>query len=114
MMKQLLVVALLVLVFVSALPANAQTFRGSINGVVTDPSGAAVVGATVKAVETATNIEHATTTSSEGQFAFQDIALGLYKVTVTAQGFPAFAVDKVQVIAGQIYTLAIQLKLGQS
>lgn len=113
-MKQLLVVALLVLVFVSALPANAQTFRGSINGVVTDPSGAAVVGATVKAVETATNIEHATTTSSEGQFAFQDIALGLYKVTVTAQGFPAFAVDKVQVIAGQIYTLAIQLKLGQS
>jgi len=111
-MKQLIVLLVLVLVFV--LPANAQTFRGSINGTVTDPSGAAVVGATVKAVETSTNGEHTTTTSSEGQFAFQDIALDLYKVTVTAQGFPPFAVDKVQVVAGQIYTLPIQLKLGQS
>jgi len=39
-MKQLLVAVLLVLLFV--IPANAQTFRGAINGTVTDPSGAAV------------------------------------------------------------------------
>jgi Carboxypeptidase regulatory-like domain/TonB dependent receptor-like, beta-barrel len=111
-MKQLLVAVLLVLFFV--VPANAQTFRGSINGTVTDPSGASVPGATVKATETATNIDHATVTSSEGQFAFQDLPLGLYKVSVTATGFPTYTVDKVEVVAGQIYTLPIQLKMGQA
>src|SRR5260370_21332413 len=111
-MKQLLVVVLLVLLFV--IPANAQTFRGSINGTVTDPSGASVPGATVKATEAATNIDHTTVTSGEGQFAFQDLPLGLYKVSITATGFPAYTVDKVEVVAGQIYTLPIQLKMGQS
>src|SRR6201982_3539198 len=111
-MKQLLAAVLLVLVFV--IPANAQTFRGSINGTVTDPSGASVPGATIKATETATNIDHTTVTSSEGQFAFQDVPLGLYKVTVTASGFPTYSVDRVQVVTGQIYTLSIQMKMGQS
>src|SRR5246500_3508937 len=111
-MKQLLAAVSLVLLFV--VPANAQTFRGSINGTVTDPSGASVPGATVKATETATNIDHTTVTSTEGQIAFQDVPLGLYKVTVTASGFPAYSVDKVQVVAGQIYTLPIQLKMGQA
>ena len=46
-MKQLLVVLLLILFLL--IPANAQTFRGAINGTVTDPSGASVPGATVKA-----------------------------------------------------------------
>ena len=111
-MKQLLVAVLLVLLFVMS--ANAQTFRGAINGTVTDPSGAAVPGATVKATEIATNIDHTMVTSTEGQFAFQDVPRGLYKVTVSATGFPAYTVDKVEVVAGQIYTLSIQLKMGQS
>src|SRR5258708_35754387 len=111
-MKHLLIVLLLVLFLV--VPANSQTFRGAINGTVTDPSGASVPGATVKATETATNIDHTTITSSEGQFAFQDVPLGFYKVTISASGFPAYTVDKVEVVAGQIYTLPIQLKIGQS
>jgi len=84
-MKQLLVAVLLVLLFVMS--ANAQTFRGAINGTVTDPSGAAVPGATVKATEIGTNIDHTTVTSAEGQFAFQDMPLGLYKVTASATGW---------------------------
>src|ERR1700745_2718137 len=111
-MKQLLVAVLLVLLF--AMSANAQTFRGAINGTVTDPSGAAVPGATVKATEIATNIDHTTVTSGEGQLSFQDVPLGQYKVTVSSTGFPAYTVDKVEVVAGQIYTLPIQLKMGQS
>jgi hypothetical protein len=91
-----------------------QTFRGSINGTVVDPSGAVIAEATVKATEIATNIDRTTVTSSEGQFAFQDIPVGFYKVAVVAQGFPTLTVDKVQVAAGQIYTLPIQLRLGQT
>jgi len=94
--------------------ADGQTFRGSINGTVVDPSGAVIAGATVKATEIATNIDRTTVTSSEGQFSFQDIPVGIYKVAVVAQGFPTLTVDKVQVAAGQIYTLPIQLRLGQT
>ena len=112
-MRNQFAVALYALVLI-ALPASAQTFRGSINGTVTDPSGASVAGATVKATETATNIDHTTTTSNEGQFAFQDIPLGFYKVTVTATGFVTAAVDKVEVTAGATYNLPINMKLGQS
>src|SRR5215470_2437948 len=110
-MKRLSVAILLVLSL--AVAANAQTFRGSINGAVTDPSGGLVPNATVKATEIATGIDHTTTTTSDGAFAFQDIPLGFYKVTVTATGFPAYAVDKVEVVAGQIYTLNVKLQLQQ-
>src|SRR6266704_2975523 len=95
-----------------AVGVNAQTFRGSINGTVTDPSGGSVPNATVKATESATGIDH-TTTTNDGAFSFQDIALGLYKVSVTATGFPVYTVDKVEVVAGQIYTLQVKLTLQQ-
>jgi hypothetical protein len=91
--------------------ANAQTFRGAINGTVTDPSGSSVPNAQVKATEVATGIDHATVTTSDGGFAFQDIPLGQYKVTVTAPGFPPYTVDKVEVSAGTIYTLNMKLTL---
>jgi hypothetical protein len=91
--------------------ANAQTFRGAINGTVTDPSGASVPNASVKATESTTGIDHATVTSSDGQFAFQDLPLGAYKVTVTASGFPPNTVDNVTVTAGSIYTLNVKLSL---
>ena len=96
-----------------AVAADAQTFRGSINGTVTDPSGSVVLNAQVKATETATGIDHNTVTTSEGQFSFQDIPLGFYRVSVTAAGFPVYAVDKVEVSAGQIYTMSVKLTLQQ-
>src|SRR5712664_4803384 len=106
-MKRLVFAILVVLSL--AVAANAQTFRGSINGTVTDPSGAVVPNAQVKATESATGIDHTTTTTSDGAFAFQDIPLGFYKVTVTSPGFPVYTVDKVEVVAGSIYTLAVKL-----
>src|SRR5579871_2947114 len=111
-MKRWLCAVLFLLVVVTA--ANSQTFRGAINGTVTDPSGAAVPNATVKATESATGLDHTTVTSSEGQFSFQDIPLGFYKVSVSASGFPTTNIDKVEVVAGTIYTLNVQMKLGQS
>jgi hypothetical protein len=107
-----LVLAFLVALLL-AVGVNAQTFRGAINGTVTDPSGGVVPNAAVKATEIATDIDHNTVTTSEGQFAFQDIPLGFYKVVVTASGFPVYTVDKVQVVAGTIYTLNVKLTLQQ-
>src|SRR5882724_12502639 len=110
-MKRLVLAIAVVLLL--AVGVNAQTFRGTINGTVTDPSGGVVPNAAVKATEIATGIDHTTTTTSDGAFAFQDAPLGFYKVTVTATGFPPYTVDKVQVVAGQIYTLQVKLQLQQ-
>jgi Carboxypeptidase regulatory-like domain len=93
--------------------AHAQTFRGAINGAVTDPSGAAVAGAMVTATETATNTAHNTVATSDGQFEFQDLPTGNYTVSVTANGFEKTTVTGIAVSAGNVFTVPVQLKVGQ-
>ena len=88
-----------------------QTFRGGINGTVTDQSGAVVAGATVEAVETATGVSHKTVTSSAGAYVFQDMPLGTYNIKVTGQGFKQGVVSNVPVTAGVIYTLPVKLSV---
>src|SRR5882672_729832 len=110
-MKRWLSALLLTLIVV--VTANSQTFRGAINGTVTDPSNAVVPGATVKATNNATALEYSTVTSTDGQFSFQDLPLGDYKITVAASGFPAFTISNVTVTAGTIHTLPVALRLSQ-
>ena len=94
--------------------AWAQTFRGGINGTVTDQSGAVVAGAAVEALETATNVSHKTISSSAGEFSFQELPLGAYSVSVVASGFQIERVDKVPVTAGVIYTLPVRLSVASA
>lgn len=104
--------ALVVLVLVGA-AGYGQTFRGAINGTVTDPSGAVVAGADVKATEIGTGVVHSTITTSGGEFAFQDLPLGAYRVTVTVKGFQQTNVENVNVTAGNIYTVPVRLTMGR-
>src|SRR5690242_9374380 len=106
-------ISTLLMALILATIAGAQTFRGAINGTVTDPSGAFVPGATVKATDKATGVVHTTVTTTEGQFAFQDLPLGAYVVSVTASGFSAVTVDNVGVSAGSIYTLPVKMQIGK-
>ncbi len=110
-MKRIVVGSILV-VLIAAL-AQAQTFRGAINGTVTDPTGGVVPNAQVKAIDTGTSVEHSTTTTSDGQFVFQDLPLGTYKVVVTAPGFAVTTTDKVPVTAGQVYSLPVKLGIAK-
>src|ERR1700733_4197228 len=87
----------------------AQTFRGAINGTVTDASGAVVTGASVKATNVATAVGITATTTSGAGCAFQGLALGTYKVEVTAAGFRSPAVDNIAVTAGGVDPLPVKL-----
>src|SRR5260370_23436966 len=111
-MKQLLVVVLLILFLIS--PANAQPFGGAINGTVTDPSGAVVPGAQVKATNKATSIDYASESTSDGQFVFQDLPVGMYKVSIVANGFPTLEVDSIPVAQGAIYTLTAGFEVTET
>jgi hypothetical protein len=94
--------------------AWAQTFRGGINGTVTDQTGAVVAGATVEAIEVATNLSHKSISSSAGEFSFQELPLGTYSITVTAGGFQIEKVNSVPVTAGVIYTLPVKLTVASA
>ena len=103
---------LLALAALMALPGFSQTFRGGINGTVTDQSGAVLPGATDEATETATNTSHKTISSSAGEYSFQDLPLGSYTIAVNANGFKSSTVVNVPVTAGVIYTLAVKLNVA--
>jgi hypothetical protein len=100
--------------FALALPVFGQTFRGGINGTVTDATGAVVPNAAVVATDTATGIAHTTTSSSAGDFLFQDLPLGSYTISVTVPGFSIAKFDKINVEAGTTYTLPVKLAISAS
>jgi len=102
---------LALIVAVATLSLHAQTFRGGINGTVTDPSGAVVPGASVEAMNGATGVSSKAVTSSGGEFQFQDLPLGSYAVTVTGAGFKVEKIENVPVSAGTIYTLPVKLSI---
>jgi Carboxypeptidase regulatory-like domain/TonB dependent receptor len=102
------------LALICTFPCIAQTFRGGINGTVTDHTGAAIANATVLAVQTDTGSTHTTLSSSAGSFLFQDLPLGTYSVTVSFTGFQTVKTDKILVSAGTIYTLPVILPLSTS
>jgi hypothetical protein len=105
--------ALLALLALFSVPLLAQTFRGSINGTVTDSSGAVVPGAKVTATDVATAAGRDTVSSGAGEFLFSDLPLSTYTIKVEASGFQTTEVTGVQVLAGKIYTLPVKLALSQ-
>ncbi len=67
--------------------AFCQEFRGTISGVVTDPTGAAVAGANVIATETRTNTKTRAVSNAQGQYTVPFLAPGTYDVSAESQGF---------------------------
>src|SRR5258708_17825406 len=78
---------IVVFVLLAAVSLSAQTFRGTILGTVTDPSGAVVAGAKVTAKNVGTGLERTTDTSADGSYALSELPTGDYTVTVTLSGF---------------------------
>ena len=64
-----------------------QGERGTFNGNVVDPTGAAVVGASVKAVNPATGSETSTVTTEAGVYRMPYLPPGTYRITASSPGF---------------------------
>ncbi len=97
---------LITLLFAGTLFGQALGTSGTIQGTVLDPSGAAVAGATVMIQNPVSGYVRSTTTSSTGQFEFQNVPFNPYHLTVTQKGFQP-AVQDVSVRSG----LPVQLKI---
>jgi len=68
-----------------------QSYRGSIRGSVTDPSGGLVAGAKVHAKNNDTGLLRDTVTTAEGAYVLAELPAGVYTVTVEASGFAQVA-----------------------
>ncbi len=103
------VVLLVALLF--AVPfVSAQVTTGSLQGVVKDPNGAVVAGATVKVTNTSTGIVRETTTNDEGFYRVTNLLPGdTYEIIVTASGFTETKREQVPVRLGLENNADIQL-----
>jgi hypothetical protein len=107
--RMLRVVAILGLLGMAA-GVSAQT-SGSLHGTVTDPSGAAVTGATVIAINQKGHSKTAISNRT-GAYEISGLAPDKYTVTVSAAGFADFAQDEVNVKAGDSQLLNIALSIA--
>ena len=95
-----------------ALVAVGQTSRGTVSGVVADPAGAVVPGATITLTGSDTGLSRTTTTNDEGFYRFDAVDLGTYTVQITATGFGALTKTNITVNANQTSAVDAQLALG--
>jgi outer membrane receptor protein involved in Fe transport len=92
-----LAVILGAILFFAAGPATAQTFRGTILGTVTDPTGAAIAGAAVAVKNVNTGLARTVTTSEDGTYSVPELPIGTYSVTVEKTGFKQGLVTGIRV-----------------
>lgn len=97
----------------AAVCAFAQTERGNITGVVTDPTGAAIPGASVTITNRATNLGEHVVSTSNGDYNAPNLSPGVYRIEVTAQGFKRFLQDNVTLTAAGTVRLDAVLQIGQ-
>lgn len=80
----------LLLLVSNSVQTSAQEVSAGITGIVTDPSGAAIAGATVSVRDVDRGTNWSTQTNVEGDYAFPRIPSGRYELTVRAEGFRSY------------------------
>lgn len=94
--------------------ALAQEFRGTISGLVLDPSGAPVGAAKVSVVETKTGTRVETTSDAAGQYTAPFLLPGDYDVTAKFAGFKEYVRKGLHLDAGERMVIDIKLDVGDS
>ena len=104
----------LVVLLCWAIPLHAQNSNASVNGTVSDQSGATVPNADVTlTLVTSGTVKHATT-DQDGNFAFPNIPVGTYELECKAQGFETFVQRGITLHLNDVVSVPVSLKLGSA
>jgi hypothetical protein len=106
------VVALVAVVLITGLPLAAQIGSGQIVGVVQDPTGAVIPGATVTVRHVDTGTERVISTNEVGQYRALNLRPGEYEMTVEASGFGTIKRDGITLNVGQTATADFSLQVA--
>ena len=91
---------------------RAQTDRANLEGTVTDTTGAIVSNAKVKITAHATLQIQEKVTNSSGHFRFPGIAIGIYTIEISRDGFKTKLIEDVELQVGETHTTDVQLDVG--
>ncbi|MBV9674692.1 MAG: carboxypeptidase regulatory-like domain-containing protein, partial [Acidobacteriaceae bacterium] len=94
--------------------SNAQVLYGSLTGTVSDPSGAAVPGANVEALDVGTGVAQKTTTNNEGIYLFSNLQPGTYRITISSPAFSNTVLEGASVAANQVRRADAMLQVAQA
>ncbi len=107
-----LMLSALLIALVSFVTASAQQGTSSVRGTVKDPQGNVVSGATVTLSNTGTNSSRTATTTENGVYGFEFVAVGDYSVEVEAPGFKKAVVTTIHALVAKPTSVDIQLEIG--
>ncbi|MPZ16910.1 MAG: hypothetical protein GEV06_03175 [Luteitalea sp.] len=93
--------------------AAAQTYRGTLSGTITDPTGSAMVEATVTIVNLETGVTQQTRANAEGTYRLLNLEPGRYRLVVEQTGFETYAREPITIPVAASLTLDVELMLGQ-
>ncbi len=99
-------------ILVHAICSNAQTTTSQINGIVTDSAGALVIGANIKATNSATDIAYQATTDNLGAYHITNLPPGKYTMEVTKTGICGSTCSAFTLVVGQAVQNNITLAVG--
>jgi hypothetical protein len=104
-------ISTLVLLLLSSFSAGGQTHRASVRGIVTDPRGAVIVGASVKLVSHETNQIRTTVSGEQGEFTIASLPPGLYRLEVAVTGFSPYRYQWILVKVNQDLTVDVPMSI---
>jgi hypothetical protein len=110
--KRVCLLSFLIGLFLLTMDGFSQVSTASLNGVVRDPSGAAIANATVKLHNVDTNIDRATVSNHDGVYAIVSIIPGSYTLEASASGFGAQQIPSFALTVGQTATFDFALQVG--
>jgi hypothetical protein len=102
--------------FAAALATSlpAQSIYGTLTGIVSDPSGAVIAGASVKLRDEQSGSQRDTATNADGYYTFASVPPGAYQLTVTAKGFESYKKTGIALGGGDKLNFNVDLKVGDT
>src|SRR6185369_17483164 len=93
--------------------AFGQAGTSTVTGIVSDPQGNVVAGASVTLINSGTNTSRTTTTNDVGKYSFEFVQPGDYRIEVEAKSFKKSVLNNVHALVAQSTSADVKLELGQ-